>query len=336
MPTPRTPGTLVLSLDFELYWGMRDLVPLERYRENLLGVRQAIPAMLELFRRYDIHATWATVGFVFFGDRQSLLAALPERKPNYQNRALSPYDDVQQVGPDEAADPIHFGASMLELVRQCPGQEIASHTFSHYFALEKGQTIEAFEADLRAAQHAAVHLGIHLKSLVFPRNQCVPEYVKAAGRAGFVAYRDNPPSAMYSAQPTAADQSLVRRALRFADAYLPLSSANTHAIVAAEPCNVPASRFLRPYSPALKPLEPLRFRRIAREMQRAAERGELYHLWWHPHNFGRHTAENCAFLERVLARFAELRDNLGMRSLNMIEAAQEALRVEAPSVVHAG
>ena len=37
------PGVFVVSLDFELYWGMRDKVPLAAYRDRLLGVRDAIP-----------------------------------------------------------------------------------------------------------------------------------------------------------------------------------------------------------------------------------------------------------------------------------------------------
>ena len=30
------PGTLIVSLDFELYWGMRDVVTLEQYTPNML------------------------------------------------------------------------------------------------------------------------------------------------------------------------------------------------------------------------------------------------------------------------------------------------------------
>jgi hypothetical protein len=50
-------GALIISLDFELYWGGRDSKTLDRYRENILGVRAAVPAMLALFHKYGIHAT---------------------------------------------------------------------------------------------------------------------------------------------------------------------------------------------------------------------------------------------------------------------------------------
>jgi len=59
-------GALVISLDFELHWGMRDkCAPDGPYRENLLGARKAIPWILDLFEEFDVAATWATVGFLF-------------------------------------------------------------------------------------------------------------------------------------------------------------------------------------------------------------------------------------------------------------------------------
>ena len=61
-------GTLVVSLDFELFWGMLDVCTLDEYRENVLGGRKAIPQMLQLFEKYNIHATWAAVGFLFAED----------------------------------------------------------------------------------------------------------------------------------------------------------------------------------------------------------------------------------------------------------------------------
>ena len=72
--------------------------------------------------------------------------------------------------------------------------------------------------------------------------------------------------------------------------------------------NVAASCFLRPYAPALERLEPLRLRRIASALDQAAKTNRIFHLWWHPHNFGAHLDENIAFLRKILERFSELRD----------------------------
>ena len=58
-------GKLVISLDFELLWGMRDKKTIETYGENILGVQQSIPKMIEIFNEYEINATFSTVGFLF-------------------------------------------------------------------------------------------------------------------------------------------------------------------------------------------------------------------------------------------------------------------------------
>ena len=58
-------GTLLVSLDFELFWGVQDTHTKESYEKNILGGRKAIPELLKLFEKYNIHATWATVGFLF-------------------------------------------------------------------------------------------------------------------------------------------------------------------------------------------------------------------------------------------------------------------------------
>ena len=52
----------IISLDFELYWGIRDKRTIADYGKNLRNVHQVVPALLECFQRYGIHATWATVG----------------------------------------------------------------------------------------------------------------------------------------------------------------------------------------------------------------------------------------------------------------------------------
>jgi peptidoglycan/xylan/chitin deacetylase (PgdA/CDA1 family) len=319
-------GLFVLSLDFELFWGVRDHRTLADYRENLLGVRQAIPQMLELFRRFDAHATWATVGLLFFENKQQMLAGLPSRQPAYANARLSPYPHLDLVGDDETADAIHFGASLIRLIQATPGQELATHTFGHYYCLEAGQTVEDFEADLAAARRAAQRFGVELKSLVFPRNQWNAAYLDACRRAGIRAYRGNQRSFVYEAGDTASSGSLVRRALRLTDAYLPvisLSAASLAEIAAGgEPYNVPASRFLRPYSAKFAALEGRRLRRIEQEMTAAARAGRVYHLWWHPHNFGANTRENLANLERLLRHFDALRREHGMASLSMGEIAE--------------
>src|SRR5437588_7208923 len=115
MAARNTPA-LVISLDFELYWGVRDHLELNAYKENILGVRQAVPALLELFAGYGIHATWATVGFLFCRNREEILASVPDLKPHYVDGRLSPYDSIGEVGASESDDPFHYAPSLIAMI----------------------------------------------------------------------------------------------------------------------------------------------------------------------------------------------------------------------------
>ena len=66
-------GQFIISLDFELLWGVRDHADRNSYGRNVLGAREAVPQMLELFAHNGIQATWATVGFLFCETRDELI-----------------------------------------------------------------------------------------------------------------------------------------------------------------------------------------------------------------------------------------------------------------------
>lgn len=314
-------GVFTISLDFELYWGVRDNRSIAQYRENLDGVRQAIPAMLRAFREHSIHATWATVGFLFCRDRDELERNRPALLPRYRDETLSPYAYLARTPQLEPA--YHFAPELIELIGRHEHQEIASHTFSHYYCLEAGQSPAAFEADLRAAVAMARQRGIVLRSLVLPRNQWNPEYRDILLRHGILCYRGNEDGRIYRACEEAGN-SRTDRALRLLDAYLNLCGHNTHALDGQRgpPFDFPASRFLRPWSPRLAPFDGLRLARIKDAMTDAALRHRLFHLWWHPHNFGAHTGKNIAFLERILAHYRQLHERHELQSLNMGELCQ--------------
>jgi peptidoglycan/xylan/chitin deacetylase (PgdA/CDA1 family) len=327
-------GLFVISLDLELQWGVCDRPDLESYRDNILGVRQAVPAMLDLFESHGVKATWATVGLLFYEERAALEAGLPGRRPGYADSTLSSYSYLSRVGQNEHDDPLHFGASLIRKILERPEQEVATHTFSHYYCLERGQDVADFEADIVAAVKAARQWDIELKSIVFPRNQVNPAYLPVLSKHGMTSYRGNPAAWMYR-ERNSTEENLLRRGARLIDTYLPVADTVARPRQAGKqvsplahslPVNIPASRFLRPFQPALSNLEPLRLSRIKAEMTRAARRGELYHLWWHPHNFGVHLSENLRFLDQILRHFNALRREEGMESLTMAQVAEQWTR----------
>lgn len=309
-------GQFVISLDFELLWGVRDHSDKQAYGQNVLGARDAVPRMLELFAARDIRATWATVGFLFCATKDELMAALPVERPTYVNPRLSNYSYLDEVGQDERSDPYYFAASLVDAICKTPGQELGTHTMSHYYCLEDGQTLTAFEADLAAAKALADLRGVSLNSIVFPRNQFSPAHLEVCARQGLTHYRGNPDGWAYRAAK-GSEQTPAKRALRLIDAYSGGLGVQTFVPGRNGLVDVPANRFLRPCAGKLASFHPLHLGAIKRGMTEAAKSGRGYHLWWHPHNFGRNLDANMDGLRLIIDHLAVLRDRYGMTSMAM-------------------
>lgn len=116
--------------------------------------------------------------------------------------------------------------------------------------------------------------------------------------------------------------SPLRRALRLADSMVSLSGNGGYRRGGLVPdgdglVDVRASRFLRPFSRRLGLLNGLTLRRVCSDIKSCAREGKVYHLWWHPHNFGMDLRENMGRLERILDCFSRQRERYGMESMNM-------------------
>lgn len=345
-------GIFTISLDFELHWGGFEKWSLNSpqsivhssklgtqdfglktqdsnpYNEYFMNTRKVIPQMLGLFEEYGAHVTWATVGMLFHQTKSELLANAPAQKPTYEEKKLSAYEYINTVGigENEQEDPFHFAPTLIRQIIATPHQEIGTHTFAHYYCNEAGQQAEQFRDDLRAAQRVAKSYGCKLQSLVFPRNQFNDDYLKVCFEEGITSVRSNPLDWFWHIESTQSE-SAWKRLNRGLDAYFPIGKKNTYALDALAlregfPVCIPASRLLRPYRPKEFVLNRVKIERIKSEMTRAAQRHEVYHVWWHPHNFGNHPAESLEGLRHILRHYHDLKNKYGMESCTMGEITQ--------------
>jgi hypothetical protein len=321
-------GILAISLDFELFWGVRKDRTLMGYGHNILGVRRAIPQILNLFHHYGIHATWATVGFLFCSTKNELLARQPWKLPSYEDRRLSPYDYFDRIGISEQVDPYHYAPTLIRQIQAYPDQEIGSHTFSHYYCEAGGQTTTEFALDLRAALDLGRDYGIEINSLVLPGRQCDRAYLEICRQQGILAYR-------FTLGDTLSHRH--RHCQRFwdwSDRYLHLSGRNSYSLPPAHPKEgmlfLPSSRYLSPYNPKFDWLEKSRLSRIIRDLNHVAKCGGIYHLCWHPHDFGTHIERNLHFLKSILQCYEQLARDYGLKSMNMGEIARWAAIDRSP------
>ncbi|MEK7639438.1 MAG: polysaccharide deacetylase family protein [Patescibacteria group bacterium] len=333
MSTPATQqGTLVISLDFELMWGMFDKVTHEEYGTHLDGVWEAIPLLLRTFRDRDIHATWATVGLLMHEGVENLFQSvtLVKDKPHFEQPSYSAYFHLHKETVEKFPQR-YLASELVRAIVDTPYQELASHTFAHFYCKEAMADTEnakrSWEADIQAQTKVSSIFQREMRSIVFPRNQWTSDALVALQEHGYKVYRGTESHLLYRPRKDS-EQHLGLRGLRLLDAYLNLSGHHTYDFAqfpqTEKLINVPASRFLRPYSRRLAWLEPLKLARITSAMTHAAKHGEVFHLWWHPHNFGVHQKENIAQLTHLLDHFAQLEKQYGMTSRTMYELSTHA------------
>lgn len=307
-------STFVISLDFEVFWGVADSRSINEYRKNIEGEWQAIPQMLALFRKNGIKATWATVGMLMCKNFTQWQEIQPLKFPGYFNKQSSAYafGAVAKEYPN-----LFFARPLVEQILATPGQELATHTYSHFYCGEPGATIEQFEADMACAVEIGSILNVKYSSLIFPRNQVLAEYLPVVKKAGIKVYRGNPEHRLFR-DGHIPPGGIAGRAIRLADSWLPLTGPNVGVATAHNDLvNIPASLFLRPWSRQLSALEPFRLNRIKQAMTSAARSDGIFHLWWHPHNFGVNTDQNIKALDGILQHFLQLKDIYGMRTARM-------------------
>jgi len=317
-----------ISLDFELHWGGFEKWPIDGYKDYFDKTREVIHQVLKAFERTEVHCSWATVGLLLHQTKKELISSIPKIKPTYTEHHLSAYKYIEEVGigENEKEDPYHFADSLVRQIIDASGQELSSHSFAHFYCNEPGQTLQQFEADAKAWNRAAEKYGVTAKSLVFPRNQFNDNYLEVCRNVGIEIVRANPVDWWWQIDSTQ-NESGWKQLNRGLDAYVNLGGKTSFDLSKIDKKKgvwlLPASRLLRPFRPKELFLNDLKINRIKREMTIAAQNNECYHLWWHPHNFGRYTQQNMSGLVDILNHYQELNNEYGMQSLNMGEIVDQ-------------
>jgi hypothetical protein len=255
-------------------------------------------------------------------------ASIPSSVPSYTNKQVSSYEWVNQNGFSGDQDPYHFAPHLVDLIATSPLMEVGTHTYSHFYCQESGQTVSDFKADLEMAIQKASLKNLPIRSLVFPRNQFNAAYLDVCKNLGITAVRSNPDIWFWDAYRP---ETLIKKIFRSADTLvpvdwdtsIPLSSLDVDTI----PMQIPASRFLKPWHPN-RLINAMKLERIKNEMTHAAKNNALYHLWWHPHNFGTNPDECIADLRMLLMHFKALQSKYGMMSLHMDGIRNHLLEIQ--------
>lgn len=310
-------GVLIISLDFEMMWGA---IFNEKVKKGYLYrteyIYEIIDGLLKLFKKYSIHATWAAVGAIACKDaREANLYACSEIKDPYGTQKLKEF--ISQI--DQRDYYRYFAPNLLQRILEVENQEIGTHTFSHFYYDEhddaKTKVIPEILESVKVLEKISNQ---KIQTLVMPKNQVSSEMGEIMRQTNLRIIRGKQKSKRFN------KKNVFFRIARFADAYIPVCGSSTYSIKDIYRdglYNIRASCFWRTYYKKLGFLEPLKLHRIKKQMKYAAKKGEIFHIWFHPHNLSSDYKRNLRLLEIILSYYNELSMKYGMSSLNMKECA---------------
>jgi len=299
-------GRFVLSLDFELAWGMRDLLGDNAQDEECERTRDVVvPRLLELFERYQVPATWCTVGQLFDSEIASPVEEhFATLVPPEHDWLTKPWFEGLEAGTEQKRRAYLAPGLIAQILSATPAQEIGSHSFTHVIFGDQGCSRACAETEIDACVERAAHDGLRLQSFAFPRNEVGHRDVLR--HHGFRCYRG--PETNWFYRPWV-PQKLARIA----------HLASVLAGVSALPVlprrdelglwDIPGSMILLP-AHGIRRFVPMsrRVQRAARGIRAAVQSRGVFHLWFHPINLAVETDPLFEALERILQLAAAHRD----------------------------
>jgi peptidoglycan/xylan/chitin deacetylase (PgdA/CDA1 family) len=314
----KRPGIFVLSLDKELAWGTFHLDGLRLFRAHFDQSRNLVRKLLALLDTYEIPATWAFVGHLLLEQchRPSGGTTHPDvLRPQYDWYT----EDWHHCDPatNVHRDPCWYGPDILEMVLSArANHEVGTHTFSHVIVGDPACTAEIFRSQLAACVDLHRRSGLELHSIVFPRNSI--GHLEVLTEFGITNYRGREQRWYTRLWPREGGPlHTLDRTIPTPPTTYPLEGLSEGKLV-----NLPASMFLVPRD-GFRRYIPMQSRvsQMQSGLRRAAERGELFHLWFHPFNLGSDPRLFTA-LEQTFQTACDLRANGQLEILTMQQAAE--------------
>lgn len=294
-------GQFVISLDTELAWGRINDPELPAFLSVIDQTRAATDEILRLFDKYDIPATWATVGRMFM-ESEHELDTVEDLSYFYDGLNNQKIYENDRLNSD--SNSLVYGWDIVQKISNAKTKhEIASHSFNH---IDFGKTTskEVAETDIKDAMEMTRRkLGIEMESWVYPKNSI--GYKNSLFEQGIKYYRGED-KFWYGNFP-----GPIKKLLYQFDTFLGWSPSTVVPLLEANGLvNIPGSSIFRVTHLGIKKNVPYSsiIRKAIKGLKKARNQKEIYHLWFHPFNFGHELEAHCKAFERVLQKAADMRE----------------------------
>jgi peptidoglycan/xylan/chitin deacetylase (PgdA/CDA1 family) len=300
-------GKLTISVDLELAWGVWDHLTPDDLRLAESAERPICAALIELFDRHQVPATWAVVAALL---DEASAAARPGPKACW------------------------FAPDIVErLIKSRAGHEIGSHSGRHIY-FDSASAAEA-RADLEFARHLHRAHGLSFDSFVFPR--AATGHLDIVADVGLKVVDNGDVGWVESAR------ALGRRAGKIAnltDKLLPIPPRPATVERRGKLIHIAKSMLLMGRNGLRRfVLPPVTRAKLRSGLARAQTTGGTFHLWFHPSNFYFRRAEQLATLDWFLDHAANeaASGRIEIRTMGWYAAKQEVgaegrLAVSSPLV----
>jgi len=308
--TNTNPGQMVVSVDFEMAWGLMHRNGSVAY--EIENERELLAELLDAFDQHDVPATWATVGHLLLSECDSEGGTKhPEiRRPDYAWFDGDWFDTSPCSGLADA--PRWYAPDVVtDILSRPANHELGCHSFSHLIVGDPATTRADFASELDACTKAAAPYGVKLESFVYPRNTV--GHVDELTRHGYSSYRGQRPDQFAALGPAAKPARLV-------DKVWPTRRSVVRPIWESDIWNFPATCL---FTVEHRRSPELWLRQTLRRMNHAARHGGLFHVWFHPHNLAAGGARSFEAFDRLLEHGAKLRSESKLEMFTMASLAEQ-------------
>jgi len=309
-------GYFIFSLDTELGTGFFDL---DEDRKRLFSAdgsreRKKIQRIITLLEEFQIVATWAVVGHIFYDHCEKCeICPILEWKGKYKS-----FEEAYGT-----QHPLWYGADVIDMLQnQKMEHEIAFHGYTHEIFNEKTMSKEKAEIEIQEFLRVTQRRGIKPTSIVFPRDKA--GHLHLFEKYGFVCYRGEE-----SLPLIIRNRFFIGKIIKTIDHILGVSTPpiyDPHEYEKNHLINMTASQHIFGFNRSVElildasRLSNLRIRRMIKAIKKAAQQKKVVHLWAHPWEF--RTEQDFSKLRYIFSHVADAVREGKMKSVSMAEMAK--------------